>query len=37
VFKDWKGDNSKQIAEALSDEIKFWAVPNIVKEEAEQL
>ena len=35
VFKDWKGDNHKQIADALSDEIKYWAVPNIVKEEAE--
>jgi len=35
VFKDWKTDRPKAIAEGFLDEISYWKVPNFVKDEEE--
>lgn len=35
VFKDWKLDNPKLVAEGFLEEISHWNVPNFIKEEQE--
>ena len=35
VFKDWRLDNPKKIEQNFLEEIKYWKVPNFVKNEDE--